>query len=161
MNISPSPFAPENLAPRDGFGRPIPRQPAHSPHSGRIWCLLTEFLPIFAAAFIYLLNRNMPSGQARVYRATQLRTDGVHCRESAGTGPVVLKVVPVTGAAFAGITMDQLMCASLFPHPLLAWSGHVKSTYILLPLLVLRWGKTSDETGKKRYNLLRVCLCIY
>ena len=34
------------------------------------------------------------SGQSRVYRVTQLRTDGVHCRESAGTGPVNLKVVP-------------------------------------------------------------------
>ena len=32
----------------------------------------------------------------------QLHTDSVHCRESAGTWPVVLKVVPVTGAAFAG-----------------------------------------------------------
>ena len=30
----------------------------------------------------------------QVYRVTQLRTDGVHCRESAGTGPVNLKVVP-------------------------------------------------------------------
>ena len=30
---------------------------------------------------------------------TQLRPDGVHCRESAGTGPVILKAVPVTGAA--------------------------------------------------------------
>ena len=29
-------------------------------------------------------------------------TDGVHCRESARTGPVVLKVIPVTGTAFAG-----------------------------------------------------------
>ena len=39
----------------------------------------------------------------RTYRVTQLRIDGVHCRESAGTGPpVVLKVVPVTGVvAFA------------------------------------------------------------
>ena len=27
----------------------------------------------------------MPSGQSRVYRVTQLRTDGVHCRESSGT----------------------------------------------------------------------------
>ena len=35
-----------------------------------------------------------PSGHSRVYRVTQLRTDGVHCRESAGTGPVNLKVVP-------------------------------------------------------------------
>ena len=43
----------------------------------------------------------MPSGQSLVYRVTYLRTDGVHCRESAGTGAVVLKVVPVTGAAFA------------------------------------------------------------
>ena len=28
------PFTPENLVSRDGFGRPVPRQPAHSPHSG-------------------------------------------------------------------------------------------------------------------------------
>ena len=29
-----SPFAPENLVSRDGFGRPVPRQPGHSPNSG-------------------------------------------------------------------------------------------------------------------------------
>ena len=29
MNISLSPFAPENLVSRDGFGSPAPRQPAH------------------------------------------------------------------------------------------------------------------------------------
>ena len=28
------------------------------------------------------------------HRVTQLRTDGVHCLKSAGTGPVNLKVVP-------------------------------------------------------------------
>ena len=39
-------------------------------------------------------NHHTPSGQSQVYRVTQLRTDGVHCRESAGTGPVNLKVVP-------------------------------------------------------------------
>ena len=50
--------------------------------------------------FIYL-NRHTPSGQSRVYRVTHLRTDGVYCRESAGTGAVVLKIVLVTGAAFA------------------------------------------------------------
>ena len=44
-------------------------------------------------ASIYLY-RHTPSGQSRVYQVTQLRTDGVHCRPSAGTGPVVLKVVP-------------------------------------------------------------------
>ena len=39
MNIfSLSPFVPENLFARDRFGRPVPRQPAHSPHlTGWIW----------------------------------------------------------------------------------------------------------------------------
>ena len=101
INTFLSPFAPENLVSRDGFGGPVPRQPAHSPHSGGIWCLLAGFLPNSAVASIYLY-RHTPSSQSRVYRVTQLRTDGVHCRESAGTGPVVLKVVTVTGAAFAG-----------------------------------------------------------
>ena len=32
--ISLLPFAPENVVSRDGFGRPVPRQPAHSSHSG-------------------------------------------------------------------------------------------------------------------------------
>ena len=34
LNIFLSPFAPENLVPRDGFSRPVPRQPPHSPYSG-------------------------------------------------------------------------------------------------------------------------------
>ena len=64
------------------------------------------------------LDRGTPSGQSRVHRITQLRTDDVHCRESAGTGPVVLKVVQVTGAAIFQVTMDQLMCVCVFSsHP--------------------------------------------
>ena len=47
--------------------------------------------------FMYTVDCHMPSGQFQVYQATQLRTDGVDCRESAGAGLVVLKVVPVTG----------------------------------------------------------------
>ena len=53
------------------------------------------------AASIYFYQHYTPSGQSRVYRVTQLRTDGVHCRESVGPGPVVLKIVRVAGAAFA------------------------------------------------------------
>ena len=34
INISLSPYVPENLISRDGLGRPAPRQPAHSPSSG-------------------------------------------------------------------------------------------------------------------------------
>ena len=63
--------------------------------------------------------RHTPSGQSRVYRVTRLRTDGVYCRELSGTEPVLLKVVPVTGVAILQVAMDQLMFASLFPHPLL------------------------------------------
>ena len=61
-----------------------------------------------------------------------MRTDGVHCRESAGTvtGLAVLRVVRVTkGAVFSGITIDQFLCASLFPRHLLVCSGHVNVGY--------------------------------
>ena len=34
-----------------------------------------------AAVSIYIYDHT-PSGQSRLYRVTQLRTDGVHCRES-------------------------------------------------------------------------------
>ena len=37
-------FAPENLASRDGLSCPVPRQPAHSPHSGLIWCVIVAVL---------------------------------------------------------------------------------------------------------------------
>ena len=64
-------------------------------------------------------NRHTPSGQSRVYRVTQLRTDGVHYQNSPGTGPVNLqgssrRVLPWQ------VTMDQITCACLsFPQPLL------------------------------------------
>ena len=32
--FSLSPLSPENCVSRDGFGHPVPHQPAHSPHSG-------------------------------------------------------------------------------------------------------------------------------
>ena len=67
--------------------------------------------------FVYL-NRLTPSGQSRVYRVTQLRTDGVRCRKSASTGPVNVKVVPVRGAALAGDHGPNDMRLS-FPYPLL------------------------------------------
>ena len=93
-HISLSAFAPENLVSRDGFGSPVPRQPAHL--TLRLNLVLTYgILPEFrGGVHLLILNRHTPSGQSRVYRVTQLRTDGVHCRESAGTGPVNIKVVP-------------------------------------------------------------------
>ena len=68
--------------------------------------------------------RSVPSLSGHI---THWRTGGVYCRESADTGLLALEVVPLTGASFSGITMDQLMCASFVPHPLqvLVCSGHV------------------------------------
>ena len=34
VNISLSLSTPDNLVSQDGFGRPVPRQPAYSPYSG-------------------------------------------------------------------------------------------------------------------------------
>ena len=61
---------------------------------------------------LFIYNRHTPSGQSRVYRVTQLRTDGVHCRKSAGTGPANLKVGSERMLPWQ-ITMDHSISASL------------------------------------------------
>ena len=124
-----SPFAPENLVSRDKLGRPVPHESVHSPHSGWTRCLLPGFLPLSATTSICLyrqppfsatasiyLYRQPPSGQSRIHQVVQLRTDGVHGRESAGIGPIVLKVVRVSGDTFSDITIDRFLCLS-FPTP--------------------------------------------
>ena len=92
MNIPLSPCVPENLVSRDGFSRPVPRQPAHLHIQAESGAYLRDSSRVPRRRPLW--NRHTPSGQSRVYRVTQLRTEGVHCRESAGTGPVNLKVVP-------------------------------------------------------------------
>ena len=55
---------------------------------------------------------------AHLNRITQLRTDGaVHCQEPTGTGPVVLLVVPVTGAAFSGLFLLFVHTKKILRHP--------------------------------------------
>ena len=118
MDISPSRFAPENLVSRDRFGRPVPHQPAHSPQSGRIRCLLTGFLLISAAASIYLFKPpyaigSVPSlsGHAIAYRWRSLpRVRGHRASSPQGSSS--------NGCFLCRSPWDQLMCASLFPHPL-------------------------------------------
>ena len=102
-----------------------PTSSCSSPHSCRILCLLAKFLLSSAAASIWFFKRHIPSGQSRVNRVTQLRTDGVHCRESADTGPVNLKVLP--NGYFLGRSHHEPINMRLyFPHPLLLWNGHVE-----------------------------------
>ena len=120
FSLSSSPFvAPENLVSRDRFDRLVPRQPAHSAHSGWIWWY--TYSSWGSSSFP---RRRRPSGQSSpVYQVTQLRTFDVHCRESAGAGRASSrqgKVVPVTITASSGITMDQSWPASrLLHHPIL------------------------------------------
>ena len=123
MNISLSPLAPENLVSRDGFGSPVPRLPFRLHNLAESGAYLRDSSRFPRRRLFLNLNRRTPSGQTRVYRVTQLRIDGVHCRESAGTGPVDLNVVPngyclwqVTKNQFWQVTKNQLICASLFPH---------------------------------------------
>ena len=64
---------------------------------------------------LVFLNRHTPSGQSRVYRVTHLRTDDVHYRESAGTGPVDFKVVP--NECCLGRSPLTNLYTPLFPTP--------------------------------------------
>ena len=63
---------------------------------GPICLVLTCGIPpeFRVGVHLFILTRHTPSGQSRVYRVTQLCTDGVHCRVSAGTGPVDHRLVP-------------------------------------------------------------------
>ena len=65
-----------------------------------------------AAPFVYTANRHWVSP------VFVMRADVVHCRTSAGTGPVFLKIVPVTGAAFSCLIMDQSVRLSFPTHPM-------------------------------------------
>ena len=79
---------------RDRFGSRVPRQPAHF-HTQADLVLTYGIPPEFrGGVHLFILNRQTSSGQSQVYRVTQLRTDGVHCRESTGTGALNLKAVP-------------------------------------------------------------------
>ena len=95
MNISLSAFAPENLVSRETDSA-VPSRVSLLISILRLNLVLTYGIPpeFRGGVHLFILNCHTPSGQSRVYRVTQLRTDGVHCRESAGTEPVSLEVVP-------------------------------------------------------------------
>ena len=109
-------FAPENLVSLEGSGRPVPRQPTYYLHSGWIWCLLAGFLSVSVTTCIHLY-RQLPSGQSRVYRVMRSCTDGIHRRESAGTGPVVFKVVRGRGSSSSSITIGPISLHPFFSTP--------------------------------------------
>ena len=75
------------------------------------------------------LNRHTSLGQSPVYRVTQLRTDGVHCRESAGKGSVAFKVVPNGFCLGRSLWTNQY--APLFPTPTIGMKWVVESTGVI------------------------------
>ena len=121
MNIFLSSFAPENLVSREGFGSPVPRQSAHLHTQAEFGAYLlrdSSRVP-WRRPYICLTAIHTPSGPPRVYRVTQLRTDGVHCRESTcTTGPVNLRVVP-NGCCLDRSPYGPINMRLPFPHPLL------------------------------------------
>ena len=65
MDITLSPFAPENLASRGGFGSPVPREPAHldtkaesglSSAAASIYLFITAILHLVSPVFIVSRN---------------------------------------------------------------------------------------------------------
>ena len=117
MKTSLSPFAPENLVSRDGFGCPVPRQPAHLHTQAESGATHKGFLPSSSAASIYLFkppyaSGSVPSssGHAIAYRWRSLPRVRRH-RTGKPQGNSE-RVLPWQ------VSIDQLICASLFPHPL-------------------------------------------
>ena len=131
INIPPSPRVPENLVSRDGFSRP-----AHL-HSGWIWCLLLRDSSRVPRRRPFM---KPPYAIGSVPSLSGQRTDGVHCRESAGTGPVNLKVVP--NECCLGRSPWTNYYSPLFPTPTIGmkwacwkyrrWSTRERNGWILL-----------------------------
>ena len=74
-----------SLVSLDEFGRPVPRQHAHFPHSLQnstttvmLNLVLSYGIPSDFHDGLHIY-RQTPSGQSRVYQITQLLTDVVHC----------------------------------------------------------------------------------
>ena len=112
MNISLSAFAPENLASRDGFGSPVPRQPAHLHTPAEYGAYLRDSSRVpRRRPFIYLNPpypiRSVPSlsGHAFAYRWRSLPRVRRHgASKPQGSSE---RVLPWE------VTMDQLIFASL------------------------------------------------
>ena len=114
MNIPLSPYVPENLFSRDGFSRPVPRQPAHLHIQAESGAYLRDssrvprrrpfMKPPYAMGSVPSL-----SGHAIAYRWRSLPRVHRHraSKPQGSSGRMLLWQV----------TMDQLICASLFPTP--------------------------------------------
>ena len=134
MNISLSPLAPENLISRDGFGSPVPRQPAHLYTQAESGANLRDSSRVpRRRPFIYLkppyIIGSVPSlsGHAITYRWRSLpRVRQYRASKPQGSSE---RVLPWQ------VTKDHLICASLSHTHFWYEVGMLKvpaTTYILL-----------------------------
>ena len=129
MDIPLSPCVPENLVSREGFSRPVPRQPAHLHTQAESGAYLRDssrvprrrpfMKPPYAIGSVpsFIGSRNCVP-------------DGVHCRESAGTGPVYLKAVP--NECCLGRSPWTNLYSPLFPTPTIGMMRVSRSTSFFL-----------------------------
>ena len=113
-SISPCPRSRLRIWSRE-MGSAIPSRVSLFISILRLNLVLTYGIPAEFRGGVHLLihNRHTSSGQSRVYRVTQLRTDGVHFRESAGTEPVYIPRGSSERVLPWQVTMYQLIYASL------------------------------------------------
>ena len=145
MNISLSPFAPEKLVSRDGFGSPIPRQPAHLHtqaesgaylwNSSRVprWHPFIYFKPPFAIRPVPSL-----SGHAIAYRWRSLPRVRRHRASKPQSSSE--RVHPWQ------VTMDQITCAS-FSHARYWYEVDVLKVPAVLILLLYCCCRTAERRG--------------
>ena len=114
MNSSLSPFAPENLVLRDGFGSPVPRQPAHVNTQAEPGAYLRDSYRVpRRRPFIHLKPPyavgSVPSlsGHAIAYRWRSLLRVRRHMASKPQASPE--RVLPWQ------VTMAEVICASLSP----------------------------------------------
>ena len=112
MKIPLSPYMPENLVSRDGFSRPVPRQPAHLHTQAEYGAYLRDSSRVpRRRPFIYMKPQyaigSVPSlsGHTIAYRWCSLPRVRRHraCKPQGSS----VRVLPWH------VTMDQLICASL------------------------------------------------
>ena len=137
MNTCLSAFAPENLVSRDGFGSPVPRQPAHLHTQAESGAYLRDSSRFSRRRpFIYLSKPpyafgSVPSlsGHAIAYRWRR-SLPRVRRRRASKPRGSSKRALPWQ------VTMDQLICASLSHTHYWYGVGMLKVPYLALNLKI-------------------------
>ena len=134
MNISLSAFAPENLVSLDGFGSPVPRQPAHLHTQAESGAYLRDSSRVpRRRPFIYLKPPyaigSVPSLSCHSIAYRWRSMPRVHRHRANKPQGSSERVLPWQ------VTMDQLICASL-SHTHYWYTGFLSPNYLYLTVVL-------------------------